>query len=239
MKTLCFLFALSVMLDSSAAAKATANELLYMRANNGEAEAQEAMSRLMLTSRLKLFGRVADTRDEGTRFLYLAAIHGNARARQRMAAAARDGKLGVTRNADAANCWATSAPALQCVELTTFSRPKARPSCRQVTLRGNDVPVTGRDAIGMAKLCIANRTLTLFVPGGPPTNDTEILIDEFARNGIDYDVTGDVVMDDFEAFRGPFNELMEKQIVATHGADIFKTIMAAANAAIEKSRQRR
>ena len=228
MKALYWLFALALLPDAAAAPGPTPDEALYHRAETGDVQAQEAISARMLAGPLMLFGRRRDARDDGTRLLYLAATADHARARQRMAAAAREGKFGVARNARAALCWASRAAAIECAQHTAFDRPAARPTCRQMITRGDQQPWRAADAPAKARLCMANRTLALLIPGGPPSMATEKLIDEYARHGIDYDVTGDTTTAEFEAFRERFNRLMEKEIVARHGPHIFKTIMAAA-----------
>ena len=242
MKTVLGLLALLLM-NGAAAAKATPDQRLYIRALQGEAEAQEAISRKLLDPRFRLYPDRRNSQSQGMQFLYLAAMQENVKAKERMASAVRAGRHGLEKSEAAGNCCADSAkgttPTETCLKLTRFTQKKSKPYCEQTTNRGHGMPVKAVDALFMARRCIAADMLSIFVPGGPPTADTEILISEYERHGIDYVVTGDVFESDFEAFRESFNAIMVKEITARFGTDIFKQIEAAADTKIARQPVRR
>ncbi len=235
MKTALGLLAMLLM-NGAAALGATPDQRLYTRALQGEADAQEAISSKLLDPRFRLYPDRRNSQSQGMQFLFLAAMQGNVKAKERMAGAVRAGRYGLEKSAAAGTCWADSAkgttPTEACLKLTRFTQKKSKPYCEQTTNRGRGMPVKAADAPFMARRCIAADMLSMFVPGGPPTADTEILIAEYERHGIDYVVTGDVYESDFEAFRESFNAIMVKEIIARFGADIFKQIQAAADAKI-------
>ncbi len=87
-------------------------------------------------------------------------------------------------------------------------------------------PDTATAALGSshARLCIANGTYSILVPGGPPSPRDLITEQAYARYGIEWVVTGDVIYDGFEMYRSAFNAAMEQAIVEKHGAAIFERI---------------
>lgn len=178
MKAAHCLLARALLTGTAAAVESSANERLYFRAQDGDAGAQVAISNLLLMGRFRPYKNRENPQDEGVKFLYLAAMHDNVQAKERMAVLARDGKFGIAKIAAAAACWTSSAqgkvPALQCVELSKLTRPRVRPTCSEVTQLGRARPVKAADGEHMATLCIANGTLSLFIPGGPPSNATEM-----------------------------------------------------------------
>jgi hypothetical protein len=141
------------------------------------------------------------------------------------------GSLGVSKSAQAATCWSKT-PAdfeqrLNCVAVTDF-HPHARPSCTALVFPPSEKRVNEQDATTNAKLCLANKTPTLFQPGIPPRG--EELEHEYEKRGIAWVFTGDVYDADFEKFRERFNVTIAEAIEAERGrgylARIYQEIRA-------------
>jgi hypothetical protein len=110
---------------------------------------------------------------------------------------------------------------IACVELTEFSDREARAACSELALVGrSDV----RDKTGgplLAKLCIANKTPALLVPGAPPSAQDLQRAREYAKHGIEWVITGDVYDGDFERFRDSFNDAIVVGVEAQRGRGYF------------------
>jgi len=183
----------------------------------GNAEKQERLSALLLGPH----ARDAKARPhEGIHLLFRAAVNGRPRAMLSLSDALDKGALGLVKRPDAAPCW-KGAPAgfegrLACVELTDFTDPLARVTCTELAVM--DAKHSGKhDGAAMAKLCLANKTPAILVPGPPPSRQTLERVREYARHGIEWEVTGDVYREEFEQFRVQFNQTMVAALEARHG----------------------
>jgi hypothetical protein len=76
----------------------------------------------------------------------------------------------------------------------------------------------------MARLCLANKTPALLVPGTPPSPIDLRRISEYARYGIEWVITGDVYNGDFEKFRENFNNTIVEAIDAERGRRYLVTL---------------
>jgi hypothetical protein len=126
-----------------------------------------------------------------------------------LATAIDKGASGFRKVPAAARCWAAAPSTIErktvCVGLTAFDDRRARAPCHALPF----VPDKGRSnrdsGSAKARLCLANGTPALLVPGPPPSLQDEMRVREYARNGIEWNITGDVVEEDFEQFRNGFN----------------------------------
>lgn len=182
---------------------------LYQRwwteARMGYPAQQERMANLLLGPH----GReIKHQPREGIQFLYLAAVSGRPTAMLRLSQAIRNGEDGIARSPAAAACWskkpAAFASRLACMEVTEFADRRARPHC-------SDLPGAAL-AIDAAKLCLANKTPALLVPGPPPGELMMRRIAEYKRHGIELRLTGDVYEEEFERFRNEYNRVMAEAI---------------------------
>jgi hypothetical protein len=98
--------------------------------------------------------------------------------------------------------------------------------CDEIALAGKMNKLVTLSGTEMARLCLANGTPAMLVPGGPPGLEVEIRIEEFAKHGVEWIVTGDVFEDKFELFREQFNKVMREELTRRHGADGFARIEA-------------
>jgi hypothetical protein len=74
-----------------------------------------------------------------------------------------------------------------------------------------------RDGAAMARLCLANKTPALLLPGLPPSRQDEARASEYARHGIEWVITGDVYNKQFETFREKFNQTTAESLETRHG----------------------
>lgn len=111
---------------------------------------------------------------------------------------------------------------IACVELTEFRDPEARAACSELALvERSEV----RDKTGgplLAKLCIANKTPALLVPGAPPSAQDLQREREYAKHGIEWVITGDVYDGDFERFRDSFHAGIVDGVEAQRGRGTFR-----------------
>lgn len=197
-------------------------------AMEGDSEKQELVANLLLGPHGRALKRVRYPRREGMRYLYRAAIGGRRSAMLALADASRSGQLGVKKRVDAAECWAKAPISLQqriaCVELTQFRDPGARASCPELALVGRSDVQDKRSAPLLAKLCIANKTPALLVPGPPPSAQDLRREREYAKRGIAWVITGDVYNGDFEKFRESFNQATVDEVEAERGRGYFERL---------------
>ncbi|HEX2948575.1 MAG TPA: hypothetical protein VHV83_03245 [Armatimonadota bacterium] len=189
-------------------------------------EKQELLANLLLGPHRHALKRIRNPRREGMRYLYRAAIAGRRSAMLSLAEAARSGLLGVERRVDAAECWSKAPASLQdriaCVELTEFRDREARASCSELALAGRSEVHDQKRGPLFAKLCIANKTPALLVPGAPPSAQDERREREYAKHGIQWVITGDVYDGDFEQFRENFNDVIVAGVEAERGRGYFQ-----------------
>ncbi len=207
-------------------------------ASGGDGEQQEWMADLLLGPH----GRaLKHDRYEGTSYLYRAAIGGRRTAMARVAQALGKGTLGFKRVPAAAACWA-KAPATPegryaCVALTDFTVSRARPACVDL----NDTNLSRRRiedrAAAAARLCLANRTPSLLVPGPPPGAEDKRRAREYARHGIEWCITGDVLDMDVERYRAAFNETTARAIERERGQGYLDRLSQEIEARIEERRR--
>jgi hypothetical protein len=197
-------------------------------AEQGDSEKQELLAKLMLGPHAHAVKRIRYPRRVGMRYLYRAAIGGRRSAMLAIADASRSGLFGVERRVGAAECWAKAPASLQqriaCVELTDFRDREARASCSELALAGRSDVHNKKDVPLLAKLCIANKTPALRVPGGPPSAQDLRREREYAKRGIEWVITGDVYDEDFEQFREIFNGAIVDQVEAKNGRGYFERL---------------
>ena len=178
---------------------------------------------------------------DGIRFLYRAAIGGRRTAMLKLSKALDSGSFGLRQSPDAARCWA-KAPArwnqrIACVGMTDFSDRKARPECLALAVIGDrDQLIYQLDGKTFARLCLANKTPAIFVPGLPPGPQDERRAREYAQHGIQWVVTGDVYYPNFERFRNAFNDTMVEGIDAERGRGYFDKLSNDISVSIKATR---
>ena len=207
----------------------------------GDSEKQELLANLLLGPHRHALKRIRNPRREGMRYLYRAAIGGRRSAMLSLAEAARSGQLGVERRADAAECWSTVPASLQeriaCVELTAFRDREARASCSELALvERSRVHDKNRGPL-FAKLCIANKTPPLLVPGAPPSAQDLRREREYAKHGIEWVITGDVYDGDFEKFRDSFNDVIVAGVEAERGRGYLERLSKEIDRRVEQAQR--
>jgi hypothetical protein len=206
----------------------------WVDARSGNAEKQERVAALLLGPH----GPEVDApRYEGIRFLFQAAVAGRPAAMRHLADALDKGAFGLKKGPAAARCW-SSAPAgfeqrLACVGMTEYRDPRARLSCMELAVTESSSRGAGNNGSAMAKLCLANRTPAILVPGPPPSRQTLDRISAYKRHGIDWAVTGDVYDEDFERFRDVFNRTMFAAIDAERGQGYLERLSKDIDARLE------
>lgn len=173
----------------------------------GNAEKQERLAELFLGPHA-LQAKAAPY--EGIHLMFRAAVHGRVIAMRRLGAAVNLGLYGLSKRPDAAQCWlrtpATFEERLSCVRLTEFDDLQARVPCTELAVVEAMQHPEIHDGIAMAKLCIANKTPAILVPGSPPSPQQLRRVDQYAQHGIEWAITGDVYNHNFETFRSTFNQ---------------------------------
>jgi hypothetical protein len=210
-------------------------------AMQGDGEKQELLANLLLGPHSHALKRIRHPRREGMRYLYRAAIGGRRSAMLALADASRAGRLGVERRVDAAKCWSKAPATLQeriaCVELTEFSDREARAGCSELALAGrSDVPGKTSGPL-LAKLCIANKTPALLVPGAPPSAQDLQRERAYADHGIEWVITGDVYDGDFEQFRETFNDAIVDGVEAKRGRGYFEKLSKEIDDRVKKAKR--
>jgi hypothetical protein len=194
----------------------------------GDSEKQELLANLLLGPHGHALKRIRYPRREGIRYLYRAAIGGRRSAMLALADASRSGRFGVERRVDAAKCWSKAPASLQeritCVGLTAFRDREARASCSELALVGRSDVHDKKSGPVLAKLCIANKTPALLVPGAPPSAQDLRREREYAKYGIEWVITGDVYNGDFEQFREDFNDAIVDEVEAERGRGYFEKL---------------
>lgn len=207
----------------------------------GDGEKQELLANLLLGPHRHALKRIRNPRPEGMRYLYRAAVAGRRSAMLSLAEASRSGLLGVERRADAAECW-SKAPAsfnerIACVELTEFRDREARASCSELALAGGSDVHDRKSGPLLARLCIANKTPALLVPGAPPSAQDLRREREYAKLGIEWVITGDVYNGDFERFRESFNGAIVDGVEAERGRGYFEKISTEIDNRVEQAKR--
>lgn len=206
----------------------------WFDAQFGGAEKQKRLADLLLGPH----GRdVGAPRYEGIQFLFRAAVAGRPAAMRHLAEALGKGTFGLRKLPAAARCW-SSAPVgfeqrLACVRLTEFRDPRARLSCMVLAVSRSSPDAVRNGGNAMARLCLANRTPAILVPGPPPGREMLDRIAEYKRHGIDWVVTGDVYEEDFETFRDAFNQAMSGAIDAERGTGYLARLSNAIEARVK------
>lgn len=140
----------------------------------------------------------------------------------------RTGKSGARKSPEAAKCWAGQPEKYQsiisCVEVTEFRNAQARTSCVELVLMGRPASLRHADGASLARLCLANRTYALLVPGAPPSARDLRRVREYARVGIEWVITGDVYNGDYERFRDGFNSTIIAKVEAERGPGYFERL---------------
>lgn len=158
---------------------------------------------------------------EGAHFLLQAATSGRSRSTLKLADTLDQGTFGFKKLPDAARCW-SGTPAsferrLACLGLTDFRDPRDRVPCSYLTTVREEAPAVRDKGASMARLCLANKTPVLLVPGPPPGKDAIERVRLYAQSGIEMVITGDVYEDEFEKYRYEFNKTIVAGIDATRG----------------------
>lgn len=187
----------------------------------GDAEKQELLANLLLGPHGHDLKRIKNPHRDGMRYLYRAAIGGRRSAMLALADALKSGLHGVEKRVDAAACWSKAPATLEqrivCVELTEFRDRQARASCSELALARRSGAYDKQSGPLLAKLCIANRTPAFLVPGGPPSAQELLRVREYAKQGIEWVITGDVYNGDVEKFQESFNRAIVDGIEAERG----------------------
>lgn len=205
-------------------------------AEMGDGEQQELIANLLLGPHARA---VKHDRYEGTRFLYRAAIGGRRTAMLSLSDAINKGSFGLKRVPAAATCWSKAPSSMEeraaCIGVTDFDVPRARASCSELPSVKEQ---TGTDrAVAAARLCLANKTPALLVPGPPPSAEDNQRAREYARHGIELQITGDVYEEEFEHFREKFNATIVEAIEAKHGRGYLEKLSKEIDARMQKSKR--
>ena len=210
----------------------------FPRAEMGDSEKQELIANLLLGPHAHA---VKHDPYLGTRFLYRAAIAGRRTAMLRLSDAINKGSSGLKRVPAAAKCWSKAPASIEergvCVGLTDFDVPRARASCSELPYVKEQDGTNKEEGVGKAKLCLANKTPTLLVPGPPPGAEDIQRAREYARHGIEWQITGDVYEEDFERYRENFNATTIAGIEAKHGRGYLEKLSKEIDARIMKSKR--
>jgi len=208
------------------------------KAMAGDAEMQERLAGIMLGPQA---GAVDATTVEGVQFLLRAAIAGRAGAMRRLAGALDRGSYGLRRLPEAARCW-SALPAdaegrLACVGATDFRNPRHRVPCSDLTVMPGQVRAGASEGVAKARLCLANKTPALLVPGAPPGPEDEERARQYAKHGIEWSITGDVYEETFERYRNDFNRTMVAGIEARRGTGYLQKLDRQIDARLARQRK--
>jgi hypothetical protein len=184
----------------------------------GDAEKQERLAELFLGPHAE---QAKATPFAGIHFLFRAAVHGRQKAMRRIGEAIDKGMLGLSKRPDAARCWSHTPASfegrLACVTLTDFDDLRARVPCTELAVVEAEQHPRTSDGAAMAKLCLANKTPAILVFGLPPSQQELERVSEYGRHGIEWSITGDVYIEQFETFRKKFNQTIAAALEAEHG----------------------
>lgn len=204
----------------------------------GDAEKQERLAGLLLGPQA---GAVGATEIEGVHFLLRAAIAGRTGAMRRLADALDRGTFGLRRLPEAARCWsalpADAAGRLACVRLTDFRNPRHRVPCSDLTAMPDQARSGASAGVAMARLCLANKTPALLVPGPPPGPQAEERARLYSTHGIEWSITGDVYEEAFERYRNDFNRTMVEGIEAQRGTGYLQKLDRQIEARLARQRK--
>lgn len=204
----------------------------------GDAEKQERLAGMMLGSQA---GAGDATTIEGVHFLLRAAIAGRAGAMRRLADALDRGRYGLRRLPQAARCWsalpADAEARLACVRQTDFSNPRHRVPCSDLAVLPGQVRPGASAGVAKARLCLANKTPALLVPGPPPGPEDEERARQYAKHGIEWSITGDVYEEEYERYRDDFNRTMVEGIDAQRGTGYLQKLDRQIDARLARQRK--
>ena len=191
----------------------------------GDAEKQERLAELLLDPQKPA---PKASRLAGAHFLLQAATSGRTRSMLKLADALNKGAFGFKKLPDAARCW-SGTPAdfdtrLACLGLTDFRDPRARVRCNNLTSMTEGLPPGRITGATMARLCLANKTPALLVPGPSPGKDAIERVRLYAQHGIEWVITGDVYEVEFEKYRDEFNMTIVADIDAERGRGYMKKL---------------
>lgn len=204
----------------------------------GDAEKQERLAGMLFGSKT---GAVDATTIEGVHFLLRAAIAGRTGAMRRLADALDRGRYGLRRLPEAARCW-SALPAdaegrLACVRQTDFRNPRHRVPCSDLTVMPEPLRSGASEGVAKARLCLANKTPALLVPGPPPGPEAEERARQYAKHGIEWSITGDVVEEEYERYRDDFNRTMVEGIEAQRGTGYLQKLDRQIEARLARQRK--
>jgi hypothetical protein len=203
----------------------------------GDSEKQEFVANLLLGEH---GNAIKHQPYEGIRFLYRAAIAGRPTAMTSLSKALKKGTFGLKQSARAAQCWSKTPSdvedRLACVALTDFRDRQARPPCSQFLIFLNEDTTSKEEGVAKAKLCLANKTPALLVPGGPPGPPEFDRSREWARYGIEWSITGEMYSEKFEQFRAAFNSTTRQAIESEQGSGYLEKLAMQIDARIKAPR---
>lgn len=215
----------------------------FLPATEGDTEQMELIGLLLLSdggSKIRGLAR-GSHHAIGLKYLYTAAAHGRASAMIRIAEGSRFGNIGLVRNTAAADCWSAAAHGKQdvvaCAPLTEFHDERSRPGCLSLIALDDRPGLTADAGARAARLCIANRSLAIVTPGGPPSPSDLLSQQAYARFGIEQTYTGCILVDRYERYREGFRTVMDAAIIARHGADIHGRVQSKVDAQMKAARR--
>ena len=95
----------------------------------------------------------------------------------------------------------------------------------QQLLAADYTDYTKEKGIAEARTLLGQGKLILLIPGSPPVKwQYEIRFNEYAKHGIEWRLTGDVLRTAFEEYRTGFNGVMADAILTRYGQDFPKKI---------------
>lgn len=216
-----------------------AEQASYIEALQGNPEQQERFAALYLDPRARV---TRAKRIEGARFLLKAAASGRREAMLRLADALDSGAHGYAKSPAAARCW-SAPPAgfeqrLACLRLTDFRDRASRVPCWDLVGMTIDLPPARRGAATDVRICLANKTPTLLVPGGPPGKEDRERNRLYAKHGISLTITGDVYDESYEKYRYDYNTAAVAAIEAERGKGYMKKLGTQIEADLAQWRER-
>ena len=205
----------------------------------GDATKQERLADLLLDPGAHV--KKAD-RLEGVHFLVRAATSGKPKAMRQLADALDKGAHGFKKLPAAATCW-SGMPAdfearLACLRLTDLVNPRDRVRCNDLTEMREGLPPGRVNPNTMARLCLANKTPAVLVPGPPPGKEDLERARLYGEHGIEWIITGDVYDEEYEKYRYEFNRTIAEAIMAERGSGYLNKLSDDIEARIATWRQR-
>jgi len=212
----------------------------YVEAQMGDPEKQERIAALYLAPGARV---TRAKRAEAAGLLLQAATSGRRQAMLQLADALDKGAHGYRKLPEAARCW-SGAPKgfeerLACLRLTDFRDPAARVDCGFLGgMRADLPPATRNAAATQVRVCMANKTPTLLVPGPPPGKEAMERYRAYARHGVRLQTTGDVYDEASEKYRIEFDTAMVAAIDAERGKGYMEKLSREVEAHMKAWRER-